>query len=307
MARFEFRGRKAAALLAASLLAIVAAGCSKSMPPITGSLASQTSEPQTPEGWLNYSEEWGRRFEADPGDKTAALNYARALRAREQRAQAVAVLQQAAIRSPHDLDILGAYGRALSEAGRLKEAAEVLAQAHTPERPDWRILSVQGTVADQLGDHAQAQLYYRAALKIVPDEPSVQSNLGLSYALASKLGDAERTLREASEHPRADKRVRENLALVLGLQGKFDEAEGVYRRDLSPAEASANVAYLKQSVTQQNSWAAIRSLDGRGKTQSVAKNEPKSEPKGESKSEKKRDSQAGTAAKRQTSELKSQL
>jgi Flp pilus assembly protein TadD len=300
MARFEFRGRKAAALLAASLLAVAAAGCSKSVPPITGSLASQSSEPQSPDGWASYSEEWGRRFEADPGDKTAALNYARALRAREQRAQAAAVLQQAAIRSPNDLDILGAYGRALSEAGRLKEAAEVLSRAHTPERPDWRILSVQGTVADQLGDHAQAQLYYRTALKIVPDEPSVQSNLGLSYALASKLGDAERTLRGAAEHPRADKRVRENLALVLGLQGKFDEAEGVYRRDLSPAEASANVAYLKQSVTQQNSWAAIRSLDGRGKTQSVAKSEPKSAPT----SEKKRDGQAGAAAKKQTSELK---
>src|SRR5262245_47504615 len=119
MASFEFRGRKAAALLAAGLLAIAAAGCSKSGPAITGSLASQTSEPVTPEGWLTYADEWGRRFEADPGDKTAALNYARALRAREQRAQAVAVLQQAAIRSPNDLDILGAYGRALGEAGRL--------------------------------------------------------------------------------------------------------------------------------------------------------------------------------------------
>ncbi len=304
MASFELRGRKAAALLTASFLAIAAAGCSKSLPPITGSLASQSAEPTSPDGWRSYSEEWGRRFEADPADKNAALNYARALRALDQRAQAVAVLQQAAIRAPQDMDILGAYGRALSETGRLKEAAEVLARAHAPERPDWRILSVQGAVADQLGDHAQAERYYRAALKIVPDEPSVQSNLGLSYALANRLGDAERTLRGAAEHPRADKRVRENLALVLGLQGKFDEAEGVYRRDLPPAEASANVAYLKQSVSQQNSWAAIRSLDRNGKPQSVAKSEAKiglhNEPKGASK----RDGQAKAAAKQQTLELK---
>ena len=118
-------------------------------------------------------------------------------------------------------------------------------------------------VADQGGDHALAQSYYGAALKIVPGEPSVLSNQGLSYALAKKLPEAETVLREASAHPRADLRVRQNFALVLGLQGKFGEAETVLRQDLAPEEARAHLASMKGLIAQQNSWSAIRGADGR--------------------------------------------
>jgi Flp pilus assembly protein TadD len=191
------------------------------------------------------------------------MAYARALRANDQHAQAVAVLQQAAIRNPKHLALLAAYGKALADAGRLKEAAEVLARAHLPEKPDWRILSAQGAVADQLGDHATAQRYYEAALKIAPGEPTVLSNLGLSLALAKRLPEAEKTLRQAAAASSADARVRQNLALVLGLQGKFAEAEAAMRRDLSAEESAANVSAMKSLVAQPNSWHAIKSAEGK--------------------------------------------
>ena len=63
----------------------------------------------------------------------------------------------------------------------------MLSRAHSPDNPDWRILSVQGTALDQLGKHEEARRYYASALKIVPDEPSVLSNLGLSYVLSREL------------------------------------------------------------------------------------------------------------------------
>ena len=59
------------------------------------------------------------------------------------------------------------------------------------------------------------------------------SNLGLSYALSRQLPRAEETLKEAAMQPGADMRVRQNLALVLALEGKFDQAEEWSRRDLS--------------------------------------------------------------------------
>ena len=108
----------------------------------------------------------------------------------------------------------------------------MLGRAHAPERPDWRILSAQGAVADQVGDHPLAQRYYDAALKVAPGEPTVLSNQGLSFALSKRLPEAEQALRQADAHPDADERVRQNLALVLALQGKFGEAEAVLRRDL---------------------------------------------------------------------------
>jgi Flp pilus assembly protein TadD len=195
---------------------------------------------------------WGERSRANPNDPVAVINYAQALRATGQRAQAVALLEQASIKNPNNMQVLGAYGRALADVGQYQQALDVLSRAHTPERPDWRILSVQGAVLDQMGRHEDAQRYYATALKIVPDEPSVLSNLGLSYALSKDLVRAEMTLRRAVSRPGSDQRVRQNLALVIGLQGRFAEAETIARADLPPDLAAANVAYLRQMLAQQN-------------------------------------------------------
>src|SRR5262249_40737227 len=118
----------------------------------------------------------------------------------------------------------------------------------------WRIVSVQGAVLDQMGRHEEAQRYYATALRIVPDEPTVLSNLGLSYALSKDLVRAEATLRRAAAQPQVDPRVRQNLALVVGLQGRFAEAESIAQTDLPSDAAAVNVAYLRQMLAQQNGW-----------------------------------------------------
>jgi len=201
---------------------------------------------------------WGERYRANPGDPQAAIQYAQALRAVGQRAQAAAVLEQSAIRNPKDRAVLGAYGRALADNGSYQEALDVLARAHSQDQPDWRILSVQGAVLDQMGRHADAQRHYASALRLMPNEASVLSNLGLSYALSKDLPKAEATLRLAAQQPGAEPKVRQNLALVVGLQGRFPEAESIARGDLSAEEASANVAYLRQMLAQQKSWQGTR-------------------------------------------------
>ena len=156
------------------------------------------------------------------------------------------------------MQVLAAYGKALADAGQLKEAGDILTRAHTPERPDWSVLSTQGSIADQLGEHDAARGYYETALKIRPNDPAVLSNLGLSYALSRQLPKAEETLRLAASQPGADERVRQNLALVLGLQGKFAEAEDLLRRDLSPEDASANIASIREMIAQSDTWRDIQ-------------------------------------------------
>jgi Flp pilus assembly protein TadD len=89
-------------------------------------------------------------------------------------------------------------------------------------------------------------------LKIMPEEPSVLSNLGLSYVLSGELPKAEEALRRAYGSTRADARVRQNLGLVVGLQGRFVEAESIVKADLPAEEAAANVAYLKQMLSRKD-------------------------------------------------------
>jgi len=162
------------------------------------------------------------------------------------------VLEQATIAHPANKPLLAGYGRALADNGNFQQAFDVLTRAHSPDNPDWRILSVQGTALDQLGRHDEARRYYASALKIAPDEPSVLSNLGLSYVLSRDLPKGEETLRRAYASTRADARVRQNLGLVVGLQGRFAEAESIVKADLPPDEAAANVAYLKQMLSRKD-------------------------------------------------------
>ncbi|PZN99173.1 MAG: hypothetical protein DCF30_12445 [Hyphomicrobiales bacterium] len=254
--------------LAVGLAALALAGCQGrgGLGDITGSIGKSTAQPRTSADWHAESERWGKRYDANPKDRDAAFYYARALRGLDQNAQTLAVLQNAVLTHSNDRAMLGAYGRSLADNGRLKEADEVLSRAHSPERPDWRILSAQGTVADQLGEHPRAQQIYQAALKIAPGEPTVLSNLGLSLALSRQLPEAERVLREAAAAGGGDPRVRQNLVLVLGLQGRFAEAETLARQDQSPAEAAATIAYLKRSVSQQNSWEMLKTGGSKAKS-----------------------------------------
>jgi Flp pilus assembly protein TadD len=235
---------------AALLVAVAAAGCNTTMPDVGALRPTATTAPSDTD-WHHEADAAGASYRADPNNPQAAIRYAQALRMIGERAQAAAVLEQACMRHPTDRSLLGAYGRALADAGNYQQAFDVLGRAHTPDQPDWHILSVQGAVLDQLGRHDEARRYYASALKLVPDEPSVLSNLGLSYALSRDLGQAESTLRRAVSRPDADRRVRQNLALVVGLQGRFEEAENIARADLAPEEAAANIAYLRQLLSHQ--------------------------------------------------------
>jgi Flp pilus assembly protein TadD len=266
-----YSGRVVAGL-ALVILAGLTAGCqTTTTAETTGSIAA----PRAESDWRREAEVNGERFRANPRDADAAIRYAQALRATGQYAQAAAVLERASLQAPKNRALLGAYGRALADVGNYAQALDVLGRAHTPDAPDWRILSAEGAVLDQMGRNDDARRYYETALKIVPEEPSVLSNLGLSYALAKDLPKAEATLRRAVAQPGAKPRVRQNLALVVGLQGRFQEAEQIAQADLPPTEAAANVTYLRQMLKQPSSLKKLgRRDDPRTPRAAVAVNDP---------------------------------
>jgi Flp pilus assembly protein TadD len=84
--------------------------------------------------------------------------------------------------------------------------------------------------------------------------------MGMSYALEGKLPEAEKILRLAVSNSNAEKlpRIRQNLALVVGLQGRFDEARTIASQDLPPDQVEANLAYLQQMLAQPNTWAQLQ-------------------------------------------------
>jgi hypothetical protein len=53
--------------------------------------------------------------------------------------------------------------------------------------------------------------------------------------------------------------VRQNLALILALDGKFGEAEQVSRQDMSAQAATANVQAIRTMIAQNDTWRTLQS------------------------------------------------
>jgi Flp pilus assembly protein TadD len=236
---------------ATAILALGLGGCQlTSSSDVTGSLGDKAETGRSSDPRRDV-DQYAERYRANPKDADAALQYGKALRATGQKAQAVAVLEQATIANSGNKALLAGYGRALADNGNFQQAFDVLGQAHSPANPDWRLLSAQGAALDQLGRFEEARQYYSSALKIRPDEPTVLSNLGLSYVLSKDLPKAEETLRRAHGRAGNDPRVRANLALVVGLRGNMAEAEKIAKADLPPEEGAANVAQLNSMLSRK--------------------------------------------------------
>jgi Flp pilus assembly protein TadD len=168
------------------------------------------------------------------------------------------VLENGVAQHRNDPVVMVAYAKALSAGGRFEQALTIVEGAIDPTAPDWNALLVKGAILDQMGKTDEARKTYQLGLKIAPHQPSLYANLGLSYAMTNELDLAEATLRKAVSLPGANTQIRQNLALVIGLQGRFDEARALFAAELPPEAVESNMAYVKSLLTQQNRWDRVK-------------------------------------------------
>jgi Flp pilus assembly protein TadD len=253
-------------LLAGGALCVLVSGCTSTNSSTntvedTGEIsasgtiaASNLTEKQA----LSAVQTWGDAYSKNEKDKVAAINYASALRAAGQTGQAVDVLRKSVIHHSSDREALAEYGKALAANGNFNEALAAIRRAQRSDNPDWRLLAAEGGVLDSLKRNDEARLRYRQALVLAPDEPQILNNYGMSYVLTGELDEAEAILKKAVSRPNATIKARQNLALVLGLKGKFKEAEVVATKDLPPEQAKANITFLRQMLSSQDTWQDIK-------------------------------------------------
>src|SRR3546814_6044023 len=96
-----------------------------------------------------------------------------------------------------------------------------------------------------LGKHDAAQREYRAGLKRWSDDPSLRNNLALSLALQDRYDEAAAVL-EPVPKSRRTSRHRQNLALIHGLAGRVEKAAELGRMDLTESEVAGNLAYYER-------------------------------------------------------------
>lgn len=191
---------------------------------------------------------WSREYDLNPADLEAAINLTSALRRLGNAAKAVEIAQHTRAMYPRSTELMTELAASHISGEQPREAIKIADQALRQPLPNAgvhaRILSIKGAGLDQLEDFRGARDLYTQALQISPDDPKILSNVGLSYALEGDPRTAEIWLRRAAILPTASASVRQNLSLVLGLQGKTEEAEHWAARDMSREAVQENTEYL---------------------------------------------------------------
>ena len=96
-----------------------------------------------------------------------------------------------------------------------------------------------------------------------PENPDVLTNMAMSAMTRGDTAGAEPLLRRAAAQPGASLKVRLNLAMAVGLNGKMDEAEAMMRRDLPPEAADRNLEWLRArsgsvGADQARTWSSLQ-------------------------------------------------
>lgn len=249
---FRPKGALTLAALGASLLLSACAGTSDLLPsgPYMASNDAKADAASDPASELRAATEyWGKQYKAKPEDKTAALSYAKNLKASGDKRLALDVLRDAASFHGSDPELMGEFGRLALDLDQLSVAARALEIADQSQKPDWRVISARGTVLAKQGQHKAAIPYFERALSLAPGQVSVMNNLAMAHAMSGDAGQAEQILRQAAAQPGATAKINQNLALVLGLQGKYDESKiaGAAAAGSSTI-AAENTEYLRRMV-----------------------------------------------------------
>lgn len=161
-------------------------------------------------------------------------------------AERLAILQQAYHLNPSNLEVSKEYAHALLAAGDAAQAEAVARSGLRQSAEDVRLLNALGVALDQQGKHGAAQEQYRLAWPLAVaaiDREITLNNHALSLVVSGKSAQAIKQLE--AELPQVQNKVaiRQMLALAYGIEGDADKAYELGLRDLSVSEVRENLDY----------------------------------------------------------------
>lgn len=210
---------------------------------------------------LARSVAWGRERDLNPNDPVAGVKVAEALRQLGQYDQAAQTAETVLISQPGNVEAMLELGRAHIARGQAFYGIAALEKARDLAPSDWRPLSLLGVAYTAVRRTDEGREAWNRGLTLSPDNPDILTNAAIALVAQGDLAGAEVLLRRAAGQPQAALKVRQNLALVLGLQGKTAEAEQILRRDLPPEAADGNLRWLAERTSAgagNRDWSALR-------------------------------------------------
>ena len=137
-----------------------------------------------------------------------------------------------------------AKGQNLQRAGKLDEARKIYEPLIADYPQHYQAFHGLAVVADQQRRHREAEALYAQAIRLNGREAQLFNDLGYCLLLQGELAKAESALLKAVTLRPADSRCRNNLGLVLGHLGRYDDALEQFRHGGSEADAFYNLAFV---------------------------------------------------------------
>ena len=206
---------------------------------------------------------WSHEYNLNPSDLESAIKLSSAVRKLGNPGRAVEITQTTRALYPRNPYLIAEYGAALIASERSLDAIPILNEGLSHAPGYGRLWSLKGAALDQQERYVEARQHYDRAMRITPNDPNVMANMGLSHALSGDPATAERWLRRAVSLPNASDSVKQNLILVLQLQGKTEESQklaGLTRRQthFSQTRPAFNPAQTQQQNFTQPSEYQLR-------------------------------------------------
>ena len=136
-------------------------------------------------------------------------------------------------------------GDQLRRSGKLDDARLVYQSALSisPKNPE--VNHCLAIIADKQQKFALADQHYQAALKVLPNDLSLLSDLGYSYSLRGDAEEAEKTWKQALEMDPTHRGALSNLAAIYAKQDRKDEAFTLFQNSgATSKEAQLHLARL---------------------------------------------------------------
>lgn len=141
-------------------------------------------------------------------------------------------------------------GRNHERAGQWDKAREVYETVRKLDPQNPEVAHRLGVVADAQRRHGEAEALFHFALERDRQNATVLSDLGYCYFLQGQLAKAESALLKATRVEPSNQRHWNNLGLVMGHQGRHDEALECFRKSGSEADAQYNLAFVYAAQEQ---------------------------------------------------------
>ena len=191
----------------------------------------------------------------DPKDTSSALWLARLYRFENQHVEAEKILREVLRRDPDNGPALEQLSQLLIDAGRSQDAIDLLSQAAgNSASPD--IYDLLGDAYSQNKEFAKAEVAYRHAVELDPDDPGHHHGLAQALLSQDKYAPALEEYKRLSELEPGTAENYLRMAQLYRRLGKFDESESslMHAKQLSPGslEVLYNEALLYEDQGRYN-------------------------------------------------------